>query len=64
MLTPSGRTFNQTIAYELAAEDHLIFACGRYEASMLGRRTCADRMRVDVLSIGDYVLNGERRPRW
>src|SRR4051794_28964557 len=28
VLTPSGRSFNQAIAYELAAEDHLIFACG------------------------------------
>ncbi len=59
VLTPSGRTFNQTIAYELAAEDHLIFACGRYEGiDARVAEHAAGRMRVDELSIGDYVLNG------
>ena len=59
MLTPSGRTFNQTIAHELAAEDHLILACGRYEGiDARVAEHAADRMRVDELSIGDYVLNG------
>jgi tRNA (guanine37-N1)-methyltransferase len=59
VLTPSGRTFNQTIAYELAADTHLIFACGRYEG-IDARVTehATGRMRVDELSIGDYVLNG------
>ena len=59
VLTPSGRRFDQPMAYELAAERHLIFACGRYEgidARVVehARRT----MRVIELSIGDYVLNG------
>ena len=59
VLTPSGRTFNQTIAYELAAEEHLIFACGRYEGiDARVAEHAAGRMRVDELSIGDYVLNG------
>ncbi len=59
MLTPSGRTFNQAIAHELAAEDHLIFACGRYEGiDARVAEHAAGRMRVDELSIGDYVLNG------
>ncbi len=59
VLTPSGRTFTQAIAHELAAEDHLIFACGRYEG--IDARVVEDagqKMRVDELSIGDYVLNG------
>jgi tRNA (guanine37-N1)-methyltransferase len=59
MLTPSGRTFNQRMARELAAEDHLIIGCGRYEG--VDARVVAHagtRMRVDELSIGDYVLSG------
>jgi len=57
--TPAGRPFIQEFAYELAAEPWLAFACGRYEgidarvASYAGAR-----MRVDEVSIGDYVLNG------
>ena len=57
--TPAGRPFTQALAYELAAEPWLAFACGRYEgidarvASYAG-----ERMRVDEVSIGDYVLNG------
>ncbi|MGI3782135.1 MAG: tRNA (guanosine(37)-N1)-methyltransferase TrmD [Janthinobacterium lividum] len=57
--TPSGRRFTQAVAVELAAEQHLVFACGRYEG--IDSRVMADaatRMRVDEISIGDYVLNG------
>ena len=59
LLTPSGRTFSQAMAQELAAEEHLIVACGRYEG--IDARVALDaatRMRVDEVSIGDYVLNG------
>jgi tRNA (guanine37-N1)-methyltransferase len=59
VLSPSGRTFNQSLAHELAGERHLIFACGRYEG--IDARVVADvarRIRVDELSIGDYVLSG------
>ncbi|HEY5820737.1 MAG TPA: tRNA (guanosine(37)-N1)-methyltransferase TrmD [Propionibacteriaceae bacterium] len=59
VLTPSGRTFTQSVAHELAAERHLIFACGRYEG--IDARVvehAAETLRVDELSIGDYVLNG------
>ncbi|SEQ15568.1 tRNA (guanosine(37)-N1)-methyltransferase TrmD [Microlunatus flavus] len=57
--TPAGRRFTQAVAVELAAEPHLVFACGRYEG--IDARVAADaatRMRVDEISIGDYVLNG------
>jgi tRNA (guanine37-N1)-methyltransferase len=57
--TPSGRPFTQELAYELAAEPWLVFACGRYEG--IDARVAsyaAERMRVDEVSIGDYVLNG------
>lgn len=59
VLSPSGRTFNQALAQELAKERHLIFACGRYEG--IDARVVEDagrRIRVDELSIGDYVLSG------
>ncbi|WP_350274685.1 tRNA (guanosine(37)-N1)-methyltransferase TrmD [Kribbella sp. HUAS MG21] len=57
--TPAGRPFTQSLAYELAAEPWLAFACGRYEG--IDARVAsyaAERMRVDEVSIGDYVLNG------
>jgi tRNA (guanine37-N1)-methyltransferase len=57
--TPSGRRFDQRMAEELAAEPWLLFACGRYEG--IDARVAddaAERMRVDEVSIGDYVLNG------
>ena len=59
VLSPSGRPFDQSLAYELAEERHLIFACGRYEG--IDARVVEDaarRLRVDELSIGDYVLSG------
>jgi tRNA (guanine37-N1)-methyltransferase len=59
VLSPSGQTFTQSFAHELAAERHLIFACGRYEG--IDARVVEDagrRMRLDELSIGDYVLSG------
>jgi tRNA (guanine37-N1)-methyltransferase len=59
VLSPSGQTFTQPLANELAGEQHLIFACGRYEG--IDARVveyAARRMRVDELSIGDYVLSG------
>ena len=59
IMTPAGRPFSQAMAEELSAEDHLVFACGRYEG--IDARVAVDaakRMRVDEISIGDYVLNG------
>ncbi|SDC65355.1 tRNA (guanosine(37)-N1)-methyltransferase TrmD [Actinokineospora iranica] len=57
--TPAGRPFTQAMAHEYAAEPHLVFACGRYEG--IDQRVVDDaatRMRVDEVSIGDYVLVG------
>jgi tRNA (guanine37-N1)-methyltransferase len=59
VFTPSGRRFDQALAAELAAEEHVLLACGRYEG--IDARVvehAATRMRVDEVSIGDYVLNG------
>jgi tRNA (guanine37-N1)-methyltransferase len=57
--TPGGTPFTQTHAAELAAEPWLLFACGRYEG--IDQRVldhAATRMRVDEVSVGDYVLAG------
>ncbi|MEI5583095.1 MULTISPECIES: tRNA (guanosine(37)-N1)-methyltransferase TrmD [unclassified Agromyces] len=57
--SPAGEPFTQGVARELAAEAHLVFACGRYEG--IDQRVVdhyADRMRVRLISLGDYVLNG------
>jgi tRNA (guanine37-N1)-methyltransferase len=57
--TPAGRPFTQELAYELAAEPWLAFACGRYEGiDARVAEHAAERMRVDEVSVGDYVLNG------
>jgi tRNA (guanine37-N1)-methyltransferase len=57
--TPGGRLFTQQVATELAGEAWLVFACGRYEG-IDGRvvEAAAERMTVDELSLGDYVLAG------
>ena len=57
--SPAGEPFTQAIARELAAEQHLVFACGRYEG--IDQRVVdhyTGRMRVRLISLGDYVLNG------
>lgn len=57
--TPSGRPFTQEVAAEYATTPHLVFACGRYEG--IDSRVAAHyktRMRVDEVSVGDYVLAG------
>jgi tRNA (guanine37-N1)-methyltransferase len=57
--SPAGQPFTQAIARELAQEEHLVFACGRYEG--IDQRVMdhyAARIRVMPLSLGDYVLNG------
>ena len=57
--SPAGTPFTQATAHELAAADHLIFACGRYEG--IDQRVldeAAARMPVRELSLGDYVLFG------
>jgi len=57
--SPAGEVFNQQLAYELAQEERIVFACGRYEG--IDQRVVdytATRSKVRLISIGDYVLNG------
>ena len=57
--TPSGERFTQKVSSELAKENHLIFACGRYEGiDSRVMQHYATRIKVREVSIGDYVLAG------
>ena len=57
--TPSGRPFTQAMAQELSSAQHIVFACGRYEG--IDSRVAQHyqtKIRVEEVSIGDYVLAG------
>jgi tRNA (guanine37-N1)-methyltransferase len=58
LMDPGGSPFRQAVAHDLAARNHLILVCPRYEG-------VDDRIRtlVDLeLTIGDYVLTGGEIP--
>jgi tRNA (guanine37-N1)-methyltransferase len=57
--TPSGKPFTQSMAQELSGAKHIVFACGRYEG--IDSRVAdhyKTKIRVEEVSIGDYVLAG------
>ena len=61
--TPSGRRFTQPVAERLSRAEHLIFACGRYEGidqRVIDHYRDHDpaNVRVEEISLGDYVVNG------
>jgi tRNA (guanine37-N1)-methyltransferase len=55
LLTPQGKTFDQSMAWELAGWSHLILVCGRYEG--VDERIRSRHIDME-LSIGDYILSG------
>jgi tRNA (guanine37-N1)-methyltransferase len=55
LLTPQGRVFNQSIAYELAQHDRVALICGRYEGF---DERIREHLATDEISIGDFVLTG------
>ena len=64
LLTPQGRTLNQSVIEELAlgkpadedlAYKRFILLCGRYEGF---DQRVIDILQPDEISIGDYILNG------
>jgi tRNA (guanine37-N1)-methyltransferase len=58
LLDPGGEVFRHDRAADLAAREHLVFICPRYEG-------VDERIRAFVdleLSIGDYVLTGGELP--
>lgn len=61
LLSPQGKTFNQQMAQTLVNSkkyDHIILICGRYEGFDERILYYVD----EVISIGDYVLNGGEVP--
>lgn len=58
MLTPSGKEFNQSLAYEFSKQQHIILLCGHYEGFDERIKTIVDK----TLSIGSYVLTGGEIP--
>ena len=57
--SPAGEVFTQATARRFAREPHIVFGCGRYEG--IDQRVfdwAAERARVELVSLGDYVLNG------
>lgn len=58
LMTPQGRKYKQSLAYDLSKEKHIIIICGHYEGFDERIRTLADA----EISIGDYVLTGGELP--
>ena len=52
--SPTGATFNQAKAKELAQEEHIIIVCGHYEGIDARINNYID----EEISIGDYILTG------
>jgi tRNA (guanine37-N1)-methyltransferase len=59
LLSPSGRSFNQAIARELAGFEHLLLISGHYEGF---DERVREQLADDELSIGDYVLTNGALP--
>ena len=58
-LSPQGKRLNQEKVEELAKQEHLILICGHYEG--IDQRVL-DKLEVEEISIGDYVLTGGELP--
>jgi tRNA (guanine37-N1)-methyltransferase len=58
-LAPSGRLFDERLAAELAAEQHLALLCGRYEGF---DERVVEHLADESISIGRYVLAGGELP--
>ena len=58
LMTPDGKTYNQSLANELKLKKHIILICGHYEGFDERIRTFVD----EEISIGDYVLTGGEIP--
>lgn len=58
LMTPQGKRYNQSLAYEFSKFKHIIIICGHYEGFDERIRVLADY----EVSIGDYVLTGGELP--
>ncbi len=53
LMTPQGRRFEQAVAREFSAREHLLIICGHYEG--IDHRVIEHLVDVEI-SLGDYVL--------
>ena len=58
LLTPRGKTFNQSKAIELTNKKHIILICGHYEGFDERIRSLVD----EEISIGNFILTGGELP--
>ena len=58
LMCPTGKTFTEKKAEDLAKKKHLIIICGHYEGFDERIKSLAD----EIISIGDYVLTGGEIP--
>ncbi len=54
LLSPKGKTYNQSKARELSKQEHIVLICGHYE----GIDARVEEWVDEQVSIGDYVLTG------
>jgi tRNA (guanine37-N1)-methyltransferase len=59
LTSPQGRRFDQSVAKELAADEWLVFLCGRYEGF---DHRVHEALQPDEISIGDFVVSGGELP--
>ncbi|HMO86389.1 MAG TPA: tRNA (guanosine(37)-N1)-methyltransferase TrmD [Lacipirellulaceae bacterium] len=55
LLSPQGRTLDQRLVEQLAAQPRLVLLCGRYEGF---DQRVSDILNPLEVSIGDFVING------
>ena len=59
LMSPRGKTLNQSLVKELSGESHLILVCGHYEGiDERVSQLCVDK----EISLGDFVLTGGEIP--
>lgn len=54
-MSPQGKTFNHSMAKELASENDIVILCGRYEG--IDERAI-ELLRPTEISLGDFILTG------
>ena len=59
MTSPQGRRFDQKVAHELSAKEHVVFLCGRYEGF---DHRVHEALQPDEISMGDFVASGGELP--
>ncbi len=59
LMSPRGKTLNQSLVKELSGESHLILVCGHYEGiDERVSQLCVDK----EISLGDFILTGGEIP--